>query len=128
MSSGTGQAPSVVTTESGTAEAASAPQADPFGGNFFFILILVMVAVVGFSMLSQRKEKKRRASMLASIDKQDTVQTIGGLIGRVIELKPDRVVIETDKGSGTRITVSRQALQQVLETTGSGNGAENSAG
>jgi len=99
----------------------------PFGDNFFMILILVMVAVVGFSMLSQRKEKKKRAALLSSIGKNDTVQTIGGMIGRVVELKPDRAVIEVDRNSGSRVTVSRQALQQVLESSGS-DGGEDSDG
>ncbi|MCH2141067.1 MAG: preprotein translocase subunit YajC [Phycisphaerales bacterium] len=128
MSSGPGQPVATATTSAdGTTTTGAPPQASPFGGDFFLILILVMVVVVGFSMLSQRKEKKRRASMLASVGRQDTVQTIGGLIGRVIELKPDRVVIETDKGSGTRITVSRQALQQVLESSEASGGTEDSA-
>ncbi len=99
----------------------------PFGDNFFMILILVMVAVVGFSMLSQRKEKKRRAALLSSIGKNDTVQTIGGMIGRVVELKTDRAVLEVDRNSGSRVTVSRAALQQVLESSGS-DGDEDSDG
>jgi len=117
MASGPGQAPAeVTTTASGEPAAAPAP-VGPFGDNFFLILVFVMVAVVGFSMLSGRKEKKRRAQMLAAVSKNDTVQTIGGLIGRVVELKPDAVLLETDRHSNSRITVSRQALQQVLEST-----------
>jgi preprotein translocase subunit YajC len=119
MASGPGQASQKVTigADGAPVEGGAAAPSSPFGDNFFLILIFVMVAVVGFSMLSQRKEKKRRASMLSAISKNDTVQTIGGIIGRVVELKPDTAVLETHSSSNTRITVSRQALQQVLEST-----------
>ncbi len=118
MASGPGDAAHTATVGADglPVEGAAEAPGNPFGDNFFMILIFVMVAVVGFSMLSQRKEKKRRASMLSAISKNDTVQTIGGIIGRVIELKPDTAVLETHSNSNSRITVSRQALQQVLES------------
>ncbi|MDP7029841.1 MAG: preprotein translocase subunit YajC [Phycisphaerales bacterium] len=121
---GVAQSTTVPGAEGTVQEGGEAVASGPFGDNFFMILILVMVAVVGFSMLSQRKEKKRRAALLSSIGKNDTVQTIGGMIGRVVELKPDRAVLEVDRNSGSRVTVSRQALQQVLETSESGGGED----
>jgi preprotein translocase YajC subunit len=83
-----------------------------------------MVAVVGFSMLSGRKQKKQKAAMMAAISKNDTVQTIGGIIGRVVELKPDSALLEVDRNSNSRITVSRAALQQVVESAGVDSGSE----
>ena len=115
MASGPGQN-AVTTTNAGGEGVVEGVPAGPFGDNFFLILVFVMVAVVGFSMLSGRKEKKRRAAMLASVGRQDRVQPIGGIIGRIVDMKSDTVTLETDKGSGSRVTISRQALQQVLET------------
>ena len=106
----------VTVAADGTVQESGAQPAGPFGDNFFLILVFVMVAVVGFSMLSGRKQKKRKAAMLAAICKNDTVQTIGGIIGRVIELKPDSALLEVDRNSNSRVTVSRAALQQVVQT------------
>jgi preprotein translocase subunit YajC len=53
------------------------------------------------------------------------VQTIGGMIGRVIELKPDTALLEVDRNSGSRVTVSRAALQQVIESSDSTSSSSN---
>ncbi len=109
----------VTVGEDGTVQQNGEQQpAGPFGDNFFLVLVFVMVAVVGFSMLSGRKQKKKKAAMMAAISKNDTVQTIGGIIGRVVELKPDSALLEVDRNSNSRITVSRAALQQVIEPAG----------
>jgi len=39
----------------------------------------------------------------------------GGIIGSVVELKPRTVVLKVDESSNTRITFSRDAIQQVLD-------------
>jgi preprotein translocase subunit YajC len=127
--SGPGVSNTTVVGEDGKPqEGAVQTTSGPFGDNFFMILIVVMVAVVGFSMFNQRKDKKRRAALIQAISKNDTVQTIGGMIGRVIELKPDTALLEVDRNSGSRVTVSRAALQQVIESaesTSSGGNADN---
>jgi len=114
--SGTDSAQPATVAADGTVQEPAAQPAGPFGDNFFMILIFVMVVVVGFSMLSGRKQKKQKAAMIAAISKNDTVQTIGGIIGRVIELKPDSALLEVDRNSNSRITVSRAALQQVVQS------------
>lgn len=91
--------------------------APPSGINqFVLIIVVVMVAMILFSVFGQRKEKKRRAAMLSAIGKHDTVQTIGGVVGSVIEVKNDTVVLKVDESSNTRITFARSAIQQVLES------------
>jgi preprotein translocase subunit YajC len=126
--SGPGVSNTTVVGEDGKPqEGAAQTPAGPFGDNFFMILIVVMVAVVGFSMFNQRKDKKRRAALIQAISKNDTVQTIGGMIGRVIELKPDTALLEVDRNSGSRVTVSRAALQQVIESSDSTSSSSSNA-
>jgi len=52
--------------------------------------------------------------MISAIKKHDRVQTIGGVIGSVVEVKPDYIVLKVDESSNTRITFSRSAIAQVL--------------
>jgi len=83
------------------------------GGNFFTIMMVVLVGMIVFSMFGGRKQKKRRAAMLDSLQKRDTVLTRGGVFGTIVDIKLDRVVLKVDESSNTRITVLRDSIEQV---------------
>ncbi|HHN77916.1 MAG TPA: preprotein translocase subunit YajC, partial [Phycisphaerales bacterium] len=89
-----------------------APPANPFGMLFPLIIGLLIFMMIT-SMFSGRKEKKKRAEMLAAIKKRDKVQTAGGIIGTVIETQGDEIVIKTE---GTKMRFSRAAIQRVLKS------------
>jgi len=90
----------------------------PFGGsNFFFILIGMMVLLLVISTIGPRRERKKRDALIAAIKKHDRVQTIGGVIGSIVEVKPDFVVLKVDESSNTRIRFAKSAIQQVLESS-----------
>ncbi len=93
---------------------ASPPRGDPFGGGFFPLLIVLLVAMVLLPLVGQRRDRKKKMALLAAIKKHDRVQTIGGVIGSIVEIKPDTVVLKVDENSNTRITFARSAIQQVL--------------
>ena len=107
----------VTTSADGTVQEGAEPAGGLFGDSFFPVLVFVMVAVVGFSMLSGRKQKKQKKQMMAAISKGDTIQTIGGIIGRIVELKPDTALLEVDRNSNSRMAISRAAIQQVVESS-----------
>lgn len=96
---------------------------DPMG-SFFPLLLLVLAAMIIFTVFGQRRDKKKRQALLDSVKKHDRVQTVGGVIGSIVELKPDTVVLKVDESSNIRITFARSAIQQVLTT---GPEAESSA-
>ena len=77
-------------------------------------MLLILVGMIVFSMMGQRRERKRREAMISAIKKHDRVQTVGGVIGSVVEVKPDYIVLKVDESSNTRITFARSAIQQVL--------------
>ena len=66
------------------------------------------------SWRSQSKEKKKRKLMLEAMHKGDKVQTAGGVLGTVIELREQEVVLKVDENNNTRMRFSRSAIQQVL--------------
>lgn len=92
-------------------------QPDPFGG-LLPILMIGMVVMLVLSVMGPRREKKRREALMNSLQKHDRVQTIGGVVGSIVELKPDFVTLKVDESSNTRITVARTAIAQVLEARG----------
>lgn len=100
------------------APAAGARSGNPFG-DLMPIVIGFAVLLFFISVLGPRREKKKREALMSSLKKHDRVQTIGGVVGAIVELKPDYVVLKVDESSNTRITFSRTAIQQVLGTSSS---------
>src|SRR5688572_5191294 len=115
----TGTGTSVVDsgTVPGTGTATNTQQQSPFGGPFLLIMLLLLGTMIIFSVLGQRRDRRKREALISSIKKHDRVQTIGGVIGSVVEVKPDYVVLKVDESSNTRITFARSAIQQVLTSS-----------
>jgi preprotein translocase subunit YajC len=90
------------------------------GFNIMLPFVALLVLMLVFSIFSQRKEKKKRDQLIAAVSKHDRVQTIGGVIGSVVEVKSDRIVLKVDESSNTRITFARSAIQQVISSRGGG--------
>jgi len=91
-------------------------QTAPSGGldSLLPMMALVMGVLLVFSLMRTRGDRKKRDTMLNAIKKHDRVQTIGGVLGSVVEVKADHVVLKVDEASNTRITFARSAIQQVL--------------
>lgn len=88
------------------------------GGFDFLMIVFLMIGVmIIFSIMGTRRERKKREAMISSIKKHDKVQTIGGVIGSIVELKPDFVVLKVDESSNTRITFARSAIQQIIKSS-----------
>jgi len=91
----------------------------PGGGGLGMMLPLLfglMIFMIVTSMMSGRKEKKKRAALMSNLKRRDKVQTVGGVIGTIAEIKNDEIVLKVDHGSNTRIRFARSAIQQVLHS------------
>ncbi len=86
--------------------------------QFFPLILLLLVGMILFSVFGQRRDRKKREAMIKAVKKHDRVQTIGGVIGSIVEVKSNTVVLKVDESSNTRVTFARSAIQQVL-TVGS---------
>lgn len=109
-----GAAPATVPAAAGAEGAAAAPAGTPGGSGFMIMMMVLLGAMILFSVMSGRREKKKRADLLGSIKKHDKVLTIGGVMGTVVEMKDDAVVLKVDETSNTRITFSKSAISQVI--------------
>lgn len=103
-------------TEGADGGAVPAPGAGGGGAPFppMLVILLVMGVFFIFMMGGQRKEKKKRAKLLASITKGDKVQTMGGMLGTVVEIRDTEIVLKVDENANTRIKFSRSAIQSVV--------------
>ncbi len=92
----------------------------PTNDLFMFLMwgmIALFVVMIFTSSRAQKREKKKREELMSSMRKGDKVQTIGGMIGKVVELRDDEVVLEGEN-PGTKFRFSRVAIQQVIKSTG----------
>lgn len=79
--------------------------------------LVAMGAIFYFLLIApERKQRKRREAMLSELKKGDEVMTTGGILGKVIEAREDRVTLQV--ADNTRLTFSRQAVQTVMGTDG----------
>ena len=86
-----------------------APTGGLFGGSPIIILVL-MVAVFYFMLIRpENKRKKEAEKMRSELKVGDTISTIGGVIGKVVNIKDDKFVIEVGADQ-VRIEFAKWAL------------------
>jgi preprotein translocase subunit YajC len=79
-----------------------------------FPLIIVFLVVMYITMiLPKRKQDKSRQDMLSNMKRGDEIQTIGGIVGKVVEARDDRVLVKVDETSNTKIWFLRSAIARV---------------
>ena len=93
------------------------------GSTVSFIGILLVYAVlIGamyfFFMRPQKKERKRLASMLASLETGDCVLTTSGFYGIVIDITDDTVIVEFGNNKNCRIPMEKSAAISRVEKPG----------
>jgi len=81
--------------------------------QFFLIAMLVVVFYI-FVIRANKTKEKQRKNMLNEMKKGDRVQTIGGILAGVVEVREDRVLLKVDETSNTKIWFARSAVHKVL--------------
>ncbi len=79
-----------------------------------YVLPILLMVVVFYFMLwrPQQKQKKARAEMLKNMKVGNRIKTIGGVYGRIAEIKDDTVTIETGRDR-VKIVFDRGAISTV---------------
>ena len=86
----------------------------PQGIEPFIPLILMVVAAYFLIIAPKRKMDKKNKEMIASIEKGSVIITIGGIEGKVIQLKDDSVTIETGPDR-TKLTFKKWAIREAIQ-------------
>ena len=88
------------------------------GASSSIIMLVVLIAVVYFMLIRpENKRKKKAQEMRDSLKKGDTITTIGGIVGKIVMVKPDTIVIETSDDR-VRMELTKWAVSQVGVQTG----------
>lgn len=80
----------------------------------FLTLILIGVVFYFFMIRPQAKKAKEVRKFRENIQKGDKIVTIGGIHGKVVELKDTNLVLEVEGGS--RLRIERSAVSQEFST------------
>lgn len=91
------------------------------GGGMMGTLIwlVVMIALFYFMLIRpQKKKEKQTKEMLNALKVGDAVTTIGGIVGKVLKIKDDKVCIEIgDRTHKHPMTIKREAIATVVPCT-----------
>ena len=92
------------------------------GGAAILLFQIVAIGAVFYFLIirPQSKARKQHEAMLTSLKKGDEIVTTGGIIGEVVELKDDRVTIES--GDST-LVIRRDRIAQIGSTPAPGTRA-----
>lgn len=94
---------------------ASRPQAQrPFGGSSLIFLGLMFVVMYFLLFRGPRKKQQQHKQMVQTLQKNDKVRTIGGIIGTVVDIKDDEITLKVDESSNTKIKVASTAIGKNL--------------
>ena len=96
-------------------------------GSSATLIVLLVIAVAGYFLFlrpQQRKAKAARMNVGSGYEVGDEVQTIGGVVGTILEINGDRYTLLTghtgkdgnlDGAQPTRIVFVRQAIARKVE-------------
>ena len=82
------------------------------GGSLLSMLItfLPMIAIFYFLLIRpENKRKKEAEAMRSAMKKGDKITTIGGIVGTVVDIKEDKIVIESGADQ-VRIELAKWAV------------------
>lgn len=85
---------------------------EPAGGGLMgtVIMLALMIGVFYFLMIRpENKRKKEAEKMRSNVKVGDEITTIGGIVGKVVNVKDDKFVIETSADQ-VRIEFAKWAL------------------
>jgi len=121
---GGGQAPQTITSEpigseNQTSQTSTTAPPDPNNGaqqrtpgNPFSLWFIVAIMIIMVFMLfrTPQKQKQQRKKLEQSLEKNDRVLTIGGIIGTIVDIKDDEITLKVDESNNTKIKVKRSAI------------------
>lgn len=88
---------------------------DPGLGRWFLPAMLIGVLVLMYVWMgrNRKKQEQKRKDMLSQLKKGDRIMSIGGILGTVIEAKPDELVVKVDETNNVRMRFARWAVRAV---------------
>ncbi|MBQ1411018.1 MAG: preprotein translocase subunit YajC [Oscillospiraceae bacterium] len=66
------------------------------GTSTMLIMMVALLAVMYFMVIRpENRKKKEQEALRNSLHKGDKITTIGGIMGKIVDIKDDKIVLET---------------------------------
>jgi len=93
---------------------AAAPSGRPPINPLFQLMpfVVILLLFFWFTSRSQKKREVKRNEFLDSLRPKDDVMTIGGIHGRVMQIKGDDVLLRIDADRDVRITIAKNGISR----------------
>ncbi len=79
-----------------------------------FPLVLGLLVLYLFVFRSKKKQEKERQKLLDAVKKGDQIETIGGILGTVLQLDEKSVVLKVDETANVKMRFNRRAIHRVV--------------
>lgn len=86
-----------------------------FGGSPWSLTIMLVVFMGIFYFLiimPQNKKRKAMEKMMSSLQKGDKVVTIGGIHGKIVSIKDNKITLKID--ANAEITFEKSAISRII--------------
>ena len=77
-------------------------------------LIIIVVLMWIWLIRGPKKKQQKHQQMVQNLQKNDRIQTIGGIIGTVVDVRDNDVVIKIDESNNTKMRDAKQAIGTVI--------------
>ncbi|MBN2456281.1 MAG: preprotein translocase subunit YajC [Sedimentisphaerales bacterium] len=88
----------------------STPRKQPFGNTYWIFIGLMLLMMYFVLFRGPRRKQQEQRKMVQSLQKNDRVRTIGGIIGTVVDVKDDEVTLKVDESNNTKIKIISSAI------------------
>jgi preprotein translocase subunit YajC len=84
--------------------------------QYYSLILIALMFVVMYMLLfrAPRKKQQQHQRMVQSLQRNDKVQTIGGIIGTVVDVKDNEITLKVDEANNTKIKVVSSAIGRNL--------------
>jgi preprotein translocase subunit YajC len=107
-----------VLSQASTTTAPTTQQTAPGWAQLFqsplTLVMLLVVLMLFMSTRTKKKQERERTDMLSGMKRGDRVQTIGGILGKVVDVEDQKVLLKVDESSNTKIWFRRDAIHRVV--------------
>lgn len=87
-------------------------------GTSTILMLVILFAVMYFMMIRpENKRKKQAQEMRDSLKKGDVITTIGGIVGKIVQVQENTIIIETSEDR-VRMELAKWAVSTVGVQTG----------
>jgi preprotein translocase subunit YajC len=88
----------------------------PPGGGVIQIIFIIVIFVVMYFMFIRgpKKQQQQQQDMVRSLQKNDKVRTVGGIIGTVVDVHDEYITLKVDETNNTKIRIVPGAISKNL--------------